>query len=83
MPDPDLSLVAAFRNEQYGGDLFARARSFLRNVAWLTRRQRARVEVIPRRGAPERVGLAFMPLAREAGYIDTADSEAVVALTAA
>jgi hypothetical protein len=43
---PDLSLVAAFRNEQYGGDLFGRARSFLRNVAWLARRQRARAEVI-------------------------------------
>lgn len=43
---PDLSLVAAFRNEQYGGDLFGRARSFLRNVDWLARRQRARIEVI-------------------------------------
>ena len=44
--DADLSLVAALRNEQYGGDLFARARSFLRNVAWLARRQRVRAEVI-------------------------------------
>jgi len=44
--EPDLSLVAAFRNEQYGGDLFGRARSFLRNVAWLSRRQRIRSEVI-------------------------------------
>jgi hypothetical protein len=43
---PDLSLVAAFRNEQYGGDLFGRASSFLRNVAWLSRRQRVRAEVI-------------------------------------
>jgi hypothetical protein len=46
MDDIDLSLVAALRNEQYGGDLFARARSFLRNVAWLTRHQSVRVEVI-------------------------------------
>jgi hypothetical protein len=43
---PDLSIVAAFRNEQYGGDLFGRASSFLRNVAWLSRRQRVRAEVI-------------------------------------
>jgi hypothetical protein len=43
---PDLSLVAAFRNEQYGGDLFGRASSFLRNVAWLSRRQRVRAEVV-------------------------------------
>jgi len=43
---PDVSIVAAFRNEQYGGDLFGRARSFLRNVAWLSRRQRVRAEVI-------------------------------------
>jgi hypothetical protein len=43
---PDLSLVAAFRNEQYGGDLFGRASSFLRNVAWLSHRQRVRAEVI-------------------------------------
>jgi hypothetical protein len=43
---PDLSLVAAFRNEQYGGDLFGRASSFLRNVAWLSGRQRVRTEVI-------------------------------------
>jgi len=34
------------RNEQYGGDLFARARSFLNNVAWLARRQHVRAEVI-------------------------------------
>jgi hypothetical protein len=34
------------RNEPYGGDLFARARSFLRNVAWLARRERVRAEVI-------------------------------------
>ncbi len=34
------------RNEQYGGDLFSRARSFLRNVAWLARRERVRAEVI-------------------------------------
>jgi hypothetical protein len=44
--DPRLSLVVALRNEQYGGDLFGRMRSFLRNVAWLSRRQRVRVEVI-------------------------------------
>jgi hypothetical protein len=43
---PDLSFVMAFRNEQYGGDLFGRARSFLRNVAWLSRRLRVRAEVI-------------------------------------
>jgi hypothetical protein len=43
---PDLSLVAAFRNEQYGGDLFGRARSFLRNVAWLSRREHVSTEVI-------------------------------------
>jgi hypothetical protein len=43
---PDLSLIAAFRNEQYGGDLVGRASSFLRNVAWLSRRQRVRAEVI-------------------------------------
>jgi hypothetical protein len=43
---PDLSLVAAFRNDQYGGDLFGRASSFLRNVAWLSRRQRVPAEVI-------------------------------------
>jgi hypothetical protein len=36
----------AFRNEQYGGDLFGRARSFFRNVAWLSRRHRVRAEVI-------------------------------------
>jgi hypothetical protein len=46
LSDPDLSLVAAFRNEQYGGDLFGRCRSFLRNVAWLCRRQHVRAEVI-------------------------------------
>jgi hypothetical protein len=34
------------RNEQYGGDLFGRAASLLRNVAWLSRRQRVRAEVI-------------------------------------
>jgi len=43
---PELSLVAALRNEQYGGDLFGRARSFLRNVAWLSRREHVPVEVI-------------------------------------
>ena len=43
---PDLSLVAGFRNEQYGGDLFGRARSFLRNVAWLSRREQISTEVI-------------------------------------
>jgi hypothetical protein len=43
---PDISLVAALRNQQYGGDLFGRARSFLRNVAWLSRRQGVRAEVI-------------------------------------
>jgi hypothetical protein len=44
--DPHLSLVVALRNEQYGGDLFGRMRSFLRNVAWLSSRQRVRPEVI-------------------------------------
>jgi hypothetical protein len=44
--EPDLSLVATVRNEQYGGDLFGRAASFLRNVAWLSRRLRVRAEVI-------------------------------------
>lgn len=44
--DPKLSFVVALRNEQYGGDLFGRMRSFLRNVAWLSRRQRVRAEVI-------------------------------------
>jgi hypothetical protein len=42
----DLSLVAALRNEAYGGDLFGRTRSFLRNVAWLACSQRVRTEVI-------------------------------------
>jgi hypothetical protein len=46
MAGPHLSLVVALRNEQYGGDLFGRMRSFLRNVAWLSRRQRVRAEVI-------------------------------------
>ena len=46
LPGPAVSLVAALRNEQYGGDLFGRASSFLRNVAWLSRRQRVRVEVL-------------------------------------
>jgi hypothetical protein len=43
---PDLSLVVTIRNEQYGGDLFGRAASFLRNVAWLSRLWRVRTEVI-------------------------------------
>jgi hypothetical protein len=43
---PHLSLVVALRNEQYGGDLFGRMRSFLGNVAWLSSRQRVRPEVI-------------------------------------
>jgi hypothetical protein len=43
---PDLSLVVALRNEQYGGDLFGRAGSFLRNVAWLSQTLQVPTEVI-------------------------------------
>jgi hypothetical protein len=43
---PRLSFVVALQNEQYGGDLFGRVRSFLRNVAWLSRRQQVSAEVI-------------------------------------